>query len=457
MKKVAMYENEKILVLGLARSGMSAARLLHQLGALVTVNDGKDFDENPEAQELLSMGIRVVAGGHPVELLDEEFTLVVKNPGIPYSNPILEKAIEKNIPIITEVELAYQIAEATIVGITGTNGKTTTTTMIGDILTAGLKKGTALLAGNIGAPASTIAQQAQAVDVLVTELSSFQLMGVREFRPHIGVITNIYEAHLDYHSSRDEYVRAKWALQQNMTAEDILILNGNQSELKELAKTTKAQVLYFSTTPQETASAYVDQGTIYYLGEKVMATAELGVPGEHNIENALAAIMVAKQFNVSNELIQAALKSFGGVEHRTEFVTEINGCKYYNDSKATNILATEKALSGFDNSKTILLAGGLDRGNDFDELVPSIMGLKGIVLYGESKYKLKEAADVSNIATIKVVDTLEEAITNAVAMSTKGDAILLSPACASWDQYKNFEIRGNVFKEEVKKIKGKSE
>ncbi|WEG73858.1 UDP-N-acetylmuramoyl-L-alanine--D-glutamate ligase [Vagococcus intermedius] len=457
MKKVAMYENEKILVLGLARSGMSAARLLHQLGALVTVNDGKDFDENPEAQELLSMGIRVVAGGHPVELLDEEFTLVVKNPGIPYSNPILEKAIEKNIPIITEVELAYQIAEATIVGITGTNGKTTTTTMIGDILTAGLEKGTALLAGNIGAPASTIAQNAQAEDVLVTELSSFQLMGVRAFKPHIGVITNIYEAHLDYHSSRDEYVNAKWAMQQNMTKEDILIVNGNQPELKELARTTKAQVLYFSTSQEESASAYVAEDTIYYLGDKIMTTTELGVPGEHNIENALAAILVAKQFNISNETIKTALQHFGGVEHRTEFVTEIEGCKYYNDSKATNILATEKALSGFDNSKTILLAGGLDRGNDFDELVPSIKGLKGIVLYGESKYKLKEAADVSNITNIKVVNTLEEAVSEAVPMSTKGDAILLSPACASWDQYKNFEIRGNVFKEEVKKIKGKSE
>ena len=185
MKKVNKYENQKVLVLGLARSGMSAASLLHDLGALVTVNDGKSFDDNPEAQELLAKGIRVIAGSHPVELLDEDFTLVVKNPGIPYSNPILEKAIEKEIPIITEVELAYQISEAKIVGITGTNGKTTTTTMIGEILNSGLPKGEARLAGNIGMPASGVAQEVTVDDVMVTELSSFQLMGIQEFRPTI--------------------------------------------------------------------------------------------------------------------------------------------------------------------------------------------------------------------------------------------------------------------------------
>lgn len=457
MKKVNKYENQKVLVLGLARSGMSAASLLHDLGALVTVNDGKSFDDNPEAQELLAKGIRVIAGSHPVELLDEDFTLVVKNPGIPYSNPILEKAIEKDIPIITEVELAYQISEAKIVGITGTNGKTTTTTMIGEILNAGLPKGEARLAGNIGMPASGVAQEVNADDVMVTELSSFQLMGIQEFKPAIGIIVNLYEAHLDYHGSREGYVKAKWELQKNMTASDVLILNGNQEELVKLSQETNAKVMFFSTEKELDEGAYCLDGRMYYKGEYIMDSSEIGVPGGHNIENALASICVAKLLDVENKAIKEAISAFGGVEHRTEYVGEIEGRKYYNDSKATNMLATEKALSGFDNSKVILLAGGLDRGNSFDEFIPTITGLKGIVLFGESKNKIEKAAVEAGINAIKVVDTLEEAVCEAEKMSSQGDSVLLSPACASWDQYKNFEIRGTVFKDEVKKIQDRSE
>ncbi|WP_314060266.1 UDP-N-acetylmuramoyl-L-alanine--D-glutamate ligase [uncultured Vagococcus sp.] len=455
MKTVTAYENKKILVLGLARSGVSAARLLHQLGALVTVNDAKEFEENPEAQELLSMGIRVVTGGHPADLMDEEFVLVVKNPGIPYSNPILEKAMEKKIPIITEVELAYEIAEAKVIGITGTNGKTTTTTMIGELLNQGLNQGQAYLAGNIGSPASSVAQQAKIEDILVTELSSFQLMGTIEFHPQIAVITNLYEAHLDYHGSRDEYVKAKWNIQKNMTKDDYLILNGNQPELVELSKTSRATVLFFKTTGDVVANAYLDNGQLCYNGESLMAAKEVGVPGEHNLENALAAITVAKLLGVSNDSIKDTLRHFGGVEHRTEYLGEISGRKFYNDSKATNILATEKALSGFDNSQTILLAGGLDRGNEFDELVPSIKDLKGIILFGESQAKLKKAAEAAGITQIRLVETLQEAVLRSWSLSQTGDSILLSPACASWDQFKNFESRGNTFKEAVKQINDK--
>ncbi|MBP1041523.1 UDP-N-acetylmuramoyl-L-alanine--D-glutamate ligase [Vagococcus sp. BWB3-3] len=455
MKTVTTYENKKILVLGLARSGVSAARLLHQLGALVTVNDAKDFDENPDARELLSMGIRVVTGGHPADLMDEEFVLVVKNPGIPYSNPILEKAMAKGIAIITEVELAYQIAEAKIVAITGTNGKTTTTTMIGELLNQGLDQGQAYLAGNIGLPASSVAQQAGADDVMVTELSSFQLMGIIEFHPHIAVMTNLYEAHLDYHGSREEYVKAKWNIQKNMTKDDYLILNGNQPELVELSKATQATVIFFKTTGDVMANAYLDKGQLCYNGESLMAANEVGVPGEHNIENALAATIVAKLLGVSNASIGDTLRHFGGVEHRTEYVGEFAGRKFYNDSKATNILATEKALSGFENPQTILLAGGLDRGNEFDDLVPSIKDLKAIILYGESQAKLKKAAEAAGIAQIKLVETLQEAVLESWTLSQSGDNILLSPACASWDQFKNFESRGTTFKEAVKQINDK--
>ena len=449
MKKISTYENKKVLVLGLAKSGVSAAKLLHELGALVTVNDGKPFDENPEAQELLSLGIKVITGSHPIELLDEEFSLMVKNPGIPYSHPLVAKAQEMGIPVITEVELAYEVAECPIIGITGTNGKTTTTTMTGLLLNAGADQGIARLAGNIGYPASGVAQEAKSEDKIVMELSSFQLMGITDFRPHIAVITNIYEAHIDYHGTRKEYVKAKWNLQKNMTEKDYLILNWNQSELQELAQRTKARVLPFSTKEVLEDGVYADDYSIYYKKEKIMEISELGVPGKHNVENALAAISVAKLYGISNEAIRETLHFFHGVPHRTQYVGEIQGRKFYNDSKATNILATKMALSGFETSKVVLLAGGLDRGNTFDELIPSLKGIKAMVVFGQTKEKLMDAGKKAGIETIVTADSVEQAVPLALENSTDGDVVLLSPANASWDQYPNFETRGNRFMEAV--------
>ena len=453
MKKISTYENKKVLVLGLAKSGVSAAKLLHELGALVTVNDGKPFDENPEAQELLSLGIKVITGSHPIELLDEEFSLMVKNPGIPYSHSLVAKAQEMGIPVITEVELAYEVAECPIIGITGTNGKTTTTTMTGLLLNAGADQGIARLAGNIGYPASGVAQEAKSEDKIVMELSSFQLMGITDFRPHIAVITNIYEAHIDYHGTRKEYVKAKWNLQKNMTEKDYLILNWNQSELQELAQRTKARVLPFSTKEVLEDGVYADDYSIYYKKEKIMEISELGVPGKHNVENALAAISVAKLYGISNEAIRETLNLFHGVPHRTQYVGEIQGRKFYNDSKATNILATKMALSGFETSKVVLLAGGLDRGNTFDELIPSLKGIKAMVVFGQTKEKLMDAGKKAGIETIVTADSVEQAVPLALENSTDGDVVLLSPANASWDQYPNFETRGNRFMEAVNRLK----
>lgn len=453
MKKISTYENKKVLVLGLAKSGVSAAKLLHELGALVTVNDGKPFDENPEAQELLSLGIKVITGSHPIELLDEEFSLMVKNPGIPYSHPLVAKAQEMGIPVITEVELAYEVAECPIIGITGTNGKTTTTTMTGLLLNAGADQGIARLAGNIGYPASGVAQEAKSEDKIVMELSSFQLMGITDFRPHIAVITNIYEAHIDYHGTRKEYVKTKWNLQKNMTEKDYLILNWNQSELQELAQRTKARVLPFSTKEVLEDGVYADDYSIYYKKEKIMEISELGVPGKHNVENALAAISVAKLYGISNEAIRETLHFFHGVPHRTQYVGEIQGRKFYNDSKATNILATKMALSGFETTKVVLLAGGLDRGNTFDELIPSLKGIKAMVVFGQTKEKLMDAGKKAGIETIVTADSVEQAVPLALENSTDGDVVLLSPANASWDQYPNFETRGNRFMEAVNRLK----
>ena len=450
MKTISKFANKKVLVLGLAKSGESAARLLDKLGAIVTVNDGKPFEENPAAQSLLEEGIKVVTGGHPLELLDEDFEWMVKNPGIPYNNPMVMRALEKKIPVITEVELAYLISDAPIIGITGSNGKTTTTTMIAEVLTAGGQNG--LLSGNIGFPASQVAQDAGKTDTLVMELSSFQLMGIEAFHPEIAVITNLMPTHLDYHGSFEEYVAAKWNIQKNMTASDYVVLNFNQDLAKELAKKTAAQVIPFSTQEQ-VDGAYLDGDVLTFRGEAIMKASELGVPGSHNVENALATIAVAKLRGIDNQVIKETLAHFGGVKHRLQYVGEINQVKFYNDSKSTNILATQKALSGFDNSKVILIAGGLDRGNEFDELVPDIKGLKKMVILGESAVRVKRAADQAEVSYLDASD-IRDATRKAFSVAEPGDVVLLSPANASWDMYKNFEVRGDEFLAVFKELKG---
>lgn len=449
MKMVNVVKNKKVLVLGLAKSGESAARLLDTLGAIVTVNDGKPLEENPTAQDLLEDGIRVICGSHPLELLDEDFALVVKNPGIRYDNPMIEKALHKGIPVWTEIELAYLISEALIVGITGSNGKTTTTTMIAEVLNAGDKP--AKLCGNIGYPASSIAQAATTEDALVMELSSFQLMGTKSFRPHIAVITNLIASHIDYHGTFEDYVAAKWMIQNQMTKEDVLILNFNQELAKELACRTQAMVVPFSTT-EVVDGAYLTGGKLYFKDEYIMDALQLGVPGTHNIENALATIAVAKLLGVDNQVIRETLSAFGGVKHRLQFVGTIDGVAFYNDSKSTNILATQKALSGFDNSKVILIAGGLDRGNDFDELVPDLVGLKKMILLGQSAPRLQCAAQQAGVMTVTATD-IADATRKAFQEAENSDVVLLSPANASWDMYANFEVRGDVFLQTYEELK----
>ena len=450
MKHITNFANKKVLVLGLAKSGEAAARLLDKLGAIVTVNDGKPFEENPAAQSLLEEGIKVITGGHPLELLDEEFELMVKNPGIRYDNPMVMKALEKKIPVITEVELAYLISDASIIGITGSNGKTTTTTMIAEVLTADGQNG--LLSGNIGFPASQVATTATKNDTLVMELSSFQLMGIETFHPEIAVITNLMPTHIDYHGSFENYVAAKWNIQKNMSKSDFLILNFNQTLAKELAAKTQATVVPFSTT-EKVDGAYLEGNMLTFRGEPVMAADELGVPGSHNVENALATIAVAKLRGIENQVIKGTLAGFGGVKHRLQYVGEINHVKFYNDSKSTNILATQKALSGFDNSKVILIAGGLDRGNEFDELVPDIQGLKKMVILGESAARVKRAADKAGVSYMDAAD-VKDATQKAFAEAQAGDIVLLSPANASWDMYPNFEVRGDEFIATFEELKG---
>ncbi|MBL5767863.1 UDP-N-acetylmuramoyl-L-alanine--D-glutamate ligase [Heyndrickxia sporothermodurans] len=451
MKKTNQYQHKKILVLGLAKSGVSAASLLHSLGAFVTVNDFKPLDENPEAQGLLEQGIKVICGSHPIELLDEGFELIVKNPGIPYTNPLVAGAIDRGIPVITEVELAYQVSDAPIVGITGTNGKTTTTTLIFNMLQAD-KEFHPLIAGNIGTVASEVAQKATEDNQMVVELSSFQLMGIQSFKPHIAVITNIYEAHLDYHGTKQEYAKAKANITKNQSEEDYLIVNADQDELIELISFSKAKLIPFSTTTNLANGSSIINGMVSFLGEEIMPKSDITLPGDHNLENILAAVAAAKLLGVSNQAIRKVLTTFKGVKHRTQFVDEISGRRFFNDSKATNILAAQSALNAF-NEPVILLAGGLDRGNGFDELIPAMKNVKAMITFGQTASKLEEVAQKAGIEIIKRVDNVEKAVPVAFDLSNPGDVILLSPACASWDQYKTFEVRGDIFIDAVHKLK----
>jgi UDP-N-acetylmuramoylalanine--D-glutamate ligase len=450
LKQINSYCHKKILVLGLAKSGVTAAALLHKLGAFVTVNDKMPFSENPEAQGLLEQGIKVICGEHPVELLDEGFELIVKNPGIPYSNPMIKAAIERDIPVITEVELAYQISEAPFVGITGTNGKTTTTTLVHEMLNAGGKQ--PLIAGNIGTVASGVAQEATADNTIVIELSSFQLMGIQTFNPKIAIITNLYDAHLDYHGTRAEYKEAKANITKNQTEQEYLIVNADQEDTMGIARGSRAKIVPFSTTRELAEGAYIREGWICFNGEPVMEMAKIALPGRHNLENILSAMAAAKLSGVENSAIEAVLRTFTGVRHRLQYVADVNGRKFYNDSKATNILATINALAAF-HAPVILLAGGLDRGNEFDELIPYLKNVKALITFGQTAPKLERVGKEAGIKQHQRVDNVDMAVPVAYGISEPGDVILLSPACASWDQYKTFEVRGDIFIEAVHKLK----
>ncbi|MBM7701772.1 UDP-N-acetylmuramoyl-L-alanine--D-glutamate ligase [Metabacillus iocasae] len=449
MKTIDTYSNKRVLILGLAKSGTAAAKLVHELGAIVTVNDQKPYEENEAAQQLEKLGIQVVCGHHPLELLNNT-DVIVKNPGIPYTNPLLQEAMKRNIPIITEVELAFEISEAPFIGITGSNGKTTTTTLIYQMLEHGNKS--PLIAGNIGTVACEVAQQATTENVIVTELSSFQLMGINTFQPRISLLLNIFDAHLDYHGTKEEYIEAKAAIFKNQTSNDYAVVNADDDSVINASKGSKATIVPFSTTKQLETGAYLKNDMVYFNDEAIITLDEIVLPGKHNLENILAAVAVVKLYGCDNEAICKVLTTFAGVKHRVQYVSTVKGRKFYNDSKATNMLATKVALSAF-SQPTIWLAGGLDRGNEFDELKESLKNVKAVFTFGETAKKIERVAKEVGIQLVKCVDNVEQAVNDAYNCSDEGDVVLLSPACASWDQFKTFEERGDIFIESVHKLK----
>lgn len=449
MIEYTKLQHKKVLVLGLAKSGVAAAELLHQLGAFVTVNDSKPFDENPQAQSLLEKGITVICGRHPEDLLDEGFELLVKNPGIPYTNPIVDDAVKRGLQVITEVELAYLVSDAPIIGITGTNGKTTTTTLIFEMLNRGRKN--PLIAGNIGTVACGVAASATKDNVIVTELSSFQLMGTKEFKPKIAILTNLYDAHLDYHGSFEDYANAKFNITKNQDETDWFIYNADQEIVNEYAAKSKAGKIPFSSNGRSEVGISADDEMIYWQGEAFLERVNIALPGKHNLENILAALAACILYGCDKKALEEVLKTFTGVRHRTQFVRQWNGRKFYNDSKATNCLATKVALEAF-TQPTILLAGGLDRNHSFEELRASMKNVKSVVAFGQTGERFIEFANSCGVEETVLAEDVEDAVRKSASISQNGDVILLSPACASWDQYKSFEIRGDLFIEAVMKL-----
>ncbi|WP_215141759.1 UDP-N-acetylmuramoyl-L-alanine--D-glutamate ligase [Exiguobacterium qingdaonense] len=429
------WNGKKVLVLGAAKSGIAAATYLHHAGADVTVNTGNVPPED-EQKKIQALGIRSVYNEHPLDLLDEA-DLIVKNPGIPYQIPLLQEAMSRNIPIYTEVELAYFATEADFVAITGSNGKTTTTTLVYELLQGGERP--VHLAGNIGFPAIEVAAEAKAGDLIVIELSSFQLMGVESFHPHSAALLNLSEAHLDYHGDFDAYADAKGNLFRQMTNDDQLVVKATD---REVMKRVPGQIEP-NTFSFDRGDASVVDGWVTVRGERIIRVNELALGGAHNVENVLAALLLIEPFHIPRTHVERVLRNFGGVAHRTESLGNVLGRPVYNDSKATNNVAAEAALRGFD-APIVWLCGGLERGADLSSLVPALSNVKVIVAFGETAERFKELGASEHIPSY-AVETLEEAVPLAFEQSEAEDVILLSPACASWDQFKTFEERGEQF------------
>jgi UDP-N-acetylmuramoylalanine--D-glutamate ligase len=454
LKSLTEYANKKVLVLGLGKSGFAAAKLMKSLGADVTVNDRSDLSTNEHACGLKAIGVHIVDGGHPLELINSDVALMIKNPGIPYTNPLIKKAFEQNVPVVTEVEIAGLLSDAPFIGITGSNGKTTTTMLIGEMMKGSNYQ--PIVAGNIGTALTSVVQKATEKNVIVAELSSFQLQGTRRFHPHVSVVLNIFDHHLDYHGTVENYARAKAQITVNQTSEDALVYNSDSERVVNyVAEKSNAQKVPFSLARKETNGAYVANGVIYFKDQPILKVEEMGLPGEHNLLNALAAVAAAGVYGVSSKHMAEVLRSFKGARHRLEYVDIVQGRTIYNDSKATNIIATSKALHAFPGKEIVLLAGGLDRGNTFDALIPELKKapVKAVLLFGQTQKKLLDACVKAQIPVIKEVENVEAAVPEAFALSQPGDVILLSPACASWDQYKSFEQRGDIFIAEVNKFR----
>jgi UDP-N-acetylmuramoylalanine--D-glutamate ligase len=443
-------KNKKITVLGLARSGVAAANVLYELGAKVLVSDVKT-KENLKGfmDQLKSHDIQVSAPGDQVHDI-ENSDLVILSPGIPLNIPAILEAKKNNITVFGEVELAYRLCKAPIIAITGSNGKTTTTSWVGEILKSAWN-GPVSVAGNIGFPLCTAVTNIPNEGIVVAELSSFQLETIDTFRPKIAAILNITPNHMDRYPSMDEYANAKLRIFENQTSNDIAVLNKDDGESMNRIGNLNSQTVHFSRkTNVLSGTTVINNAIILRQNDKeyeICKVDDLKIPGRHNLENALAAIAIVAGCGVDPLKIKKPLTTFLGVEHRLEFVRELDGVKYFNDSKATTVTAVQTALESM-FSPIILIAGGKDKGSDYRPLKELMINkVKQLILIGQAKEKIKN--ELNGSCPITEAGTLQEAVQIARKSSQTKDTVLLSPACASYDMFTDFEDRGRVFKKAV--------
>jgi len=444
--------NKRVLVVGLGKSGVASALFLKARGARVTVSDTKPQDEfKNEIPVLLDQGIAVETGGHGERTFRGQ-DLIVVSPGVPVDAPLLAQARALGEKVIGEIELAAEFFPGTIVAITGSNGKTTTTTLAGEILAAGGLS--TVVGGNIGTPAISLVERASAETIAILEVSSFQLETIQKFRPRIAVVLNVTPDHLDRHRTFAAYTDAKARIFENQRADDFAVLNADDPTCVGMATRTKAQVFWFSRNKEVKQGAQVRDGQILFRDSKrqreIMLLSEIPLKGAHNVENVLAAVSVGSLSGVEPERIRKAVAGFKAVEHRLEFVATIGGVEYYNDSKATNVDATIKALESFPANIHLIL-GGKDKGSDYSVLNDLLrQRVKRVYTIGAAAAKIE--SQIKGATEIVHAETLENAIKRAADSAQPGDIVLLAPACASFDQFRNYEHRGEVFKEVVKAL-----
>ena len=440
-----MFENKKIVILGMARSGYEVAKYLAKRNNYITINDLNTNQDENHIKELEELGVKIVLGNHPDDLINKDVDYLIKNPGVPIDHKYVIEAKNLGIEVLNEVEVSARLMRKDIhlIGITGTNGKTTTTTIIYEILKAKFQD-RVHLTGNMGYPLISFLDKFKKDDFIVMETSSQQLENLDKFNPEVAVLTNVSEAHLEFFKTYEHYKELKKRIFKNHTSENLAIINRMDEESLKLTEDIKSNKVYFSEYKDDLC--YIENEFIYYKGNKVIDTKEIILKGMHNYQNIMAAIIVAKHYGVEDEIINKVVKEFKGVEHRLEFVREVDGKKYYNDSKATNLVSTQIALKSFDKD-TLLILGGYERGQNFKELIPYLDNVKVILAIGETKERIKEELSDYNVI---VFDTLKEAMKEIKDYDV--EIVLLSPAAASWDQYKKFEDRGDEFKNIVNNL-----
>jgi len=453
-------KNSSFTILGAGRSGIAIAKLLKKNGAKTFLSDGGDKSKLKYLDEelLKKEGIDYELGRHSEKVFESD--IIIKSPGISPDNEIIIKAKQLNKKIYSEIEAAYWFCKSPVIAITGTNGKTTTTVLTGDIFkNAGFD---AKVCGNVGLAFSEIVNDLKEDSLVVLEVSSYQLNDIEEFRPAVSVLMNITPDHIDWHGNFESYLNAKLNIVKNQTEDELTIINYDDNTLREAVKNANSKKAYFSIHEKLTdkgleAGSFVEEGKIIYFNrlknieEEIMRTKEINIRGNHNLYNSLASIISARAFDIKKELIRETLMSFPGVEHRIEFVRELNGVGFYNDSKATNIESLIVALESFEGN-LILILGGRETGNDYsiiDKLVYE--RVKQIIAIGETKGKILKHFE--KIKKVTAANSLKEAVNKAMESGKTGDIVLLSPACKSFDMFDSFEHRGEEFKKAVNKLK----